>query len=308
MKRYPKISVLMPIYHEEKMLPGALESLLNSDYPDLEVIIGIDTKEDRTLDIAKRYAKNHKNILIDFSPVRRGATGAMDSMIKKAKGSIVLKFDADHRIGNPSKFFYNLARRFEDKGLGGLCIFGYGDIEDRKLLLEIERKINKSWAARGERVACVLVDLFKESKLPINKVPNFPIDVNAFRKSAVSGLDPNVVHDDALLAYKILEKSYKIDVAPDVLVVDFGHPTSFNRFLNQRVKGSVGWQDLSKKYNLDLKSYYLSLFGLFIRNIRKFSLKDDFAFTYWISVFVASMFISFFRKNRKPTEVWKKRT
>lgn len=307
MKTYPKISVLVPVYNEEKMLPGALESLLKCDYPNIEIIVGIDTKEDKTLYVAREYAKKHKNIFIDFSPVRRGATGAMDSMIKKAHGSIILKFDADHRIGNNSNFFYNLAKHFEDKTLGGLCIFGYGEVEDKKLLLKLKKQTNSSWFARGERVVCVLVDLFKKSKLPINKIPNYPIDVNCFRKSVISGLDPNVIHDDALLAYKILEKGYKIDVASDLIIIDFGHPTSLKRFFNQKIKGSVGWQDLSIKYKLDLKSYYLALFTIFLKNFVNFGIKDNLAFLYWVIVFVLSIISSFFKKNRKPTEVWKKR-
>ena len=44
--KYPKISVVVPIYNVESYLEKSLDSILNQDYPNLEIILIDDCSKD----------------------------------------------------------------------------------------------------------------------------------------------------------------------------------------------------------------------------------------------------------------------
>jgi cellulose synthase/poly-beta-1,6-N-acetylglucosamine synthase-like glycosyltransferase len=50
----PKVAVLIPAYNEEKVIARTVRSALNSDYPNLHVIVIDDGSKDRTLEVARR--------------------------------------------------------------------------------------------------------------------------------------------------------------------------------------------------------------------------------------------------------------
>ena len=305
--KHPKISVLIPAFNEEEMLEDTVRSILKSKYPHKEIIIGVDDGIDKTLEIAKKLKKRYKNVSFVFHPKRIGTTANMNSILKKAKGEIILKFDADMRIGNPQNFFFKIAKHFEDKNVGGIAIFGYKSVKDKKLKKEIEIK-KQNLITRGEYVAYELGDMFKKEALPLDKIPDFPIDIHCFRRSLIQKIDANIIHDDAFFAYKVLEKGYIIEDASDVIVIHFGTPKSIRGLSNTRIKGRVGWLELSEKYSLNLKKYYFNLFSLFLKNINKFKIIDIMAFLCWSSIFSISLLISCFKKNKASVDVWKKRT
>jgi glycosyltransferase involved in cell wall biosynthesis len=303
----PKISVLIPAFNEEENLREAVESLIKARYSNLEIIIGVDDGNDKTLEVAKELRLEHKNVSFIYHPKRIGTIANMDSILKRAKGEIALKFDADMRVGNPKNFFSNIAKHFENEVVGGIAIFGYKNVKDEKLKKEIEMK-KQNFITRGEYVAYELVDMFKKQILPLSKVPDFPIDIHCFRKSLIKSIDKDIIHDDAFFAYKVLEKGYAIENGSDVVIVHFGTPKSAIGLSNIRIKGKVGWNKISREYPLNTKKYYLNLFSIFLKNLKLFSIYDIIAFFFWLLVFSTSIVISKFNKNKPISIVWKKRT
>lgn len=55
MKTYPKVTIMIPTYNQEDYIGEAIESSLNQDYPNLEVIVSDDFSKDKTGIIAKKY-------------------------------------------------------------------------------------------------------------------------------------------------------------------------------------------------------------------------------------------------------------
>jgi cellulose synthase/poly-beta-1,6-N-acetylglucosamine synthase-like glycosyltransferase len=305
MKKLPKIFVLVPAFNEENNLTDAVESILRAKYPKKEIIIGVDDGNDRTLEIARELKKKYKIISIVHHKKRVGTTANMNSMLKKAKGEIILKFDSDMRVGNPKRFFYNIKKHFEDKNVGALVLW-YNKINDKKIRREVEKK-KENFLTRGEYAVYKLVNTFRMENLPINKIPTFPIDVRCFRKSLVKEIDNKIIHDDAFFAYKVLEKGYKVKGVTDIVLVHLGTPMSITGLFNTRIKGRIGWKELSKKYPIDLNKYYFSLFVIFLKNIRKFSLKDIAALFWWSLVSSASILLSHFKKDKTAKNIWKSR-
>ena len=60
----PKVSVLMPVYNEEKYISEAIESVLNQTFNDWELIIVNDGSTDNTQKIAEKYTKEDKRITL----------------------------------------------------------------------------------------------------------------------------------------------------------------------------------------------------------------------------------------------------
>jgi glycosyltransferase involved in cell wall biosynthesis len=92
------LSVVIPAYNEEfNLRTGVLDSvydyLSNTDY-NWEILFVDDGSTDRTLKIAKEFAKNHKDFFVLNEP-HRGKAGTVTAGMLKAKGEIILFTDTD---------------------------------------------------------------------------------------------------------------------------------------------------------------------------------------------------------------------
>lgn len=64
MLKYPKISVIIPVYNAEKYLPRCLESIINQTHENLEIICINDESKDNSLEILKEYASKDSRIIV----------------------------------------------------------------------------------------------------------------------------------------------------------------------------------------------------------------------------------------------------
>ena len=60
----PLLTVLMPVYNEEKFLKDSIGSILKQTYVDFELLILDDASTDNSLKIIKAYAKEDKRIKV----------------------------------------------------------------------------------------------------------------------------------------------------------------------------------------------------------------------------------------------------
>jgi len=60
----PKISILIPAYNSELYISEAIESAVNQDYDNLEIIAVDNCSTDRTYEILKNFASRHSNLRI----------------------------------------------------------------------------------------------------------------------------------------------------------------------------------------------------------------------------------------------------
>lgn len=83
---FPKISIITPSYNQGQFLERTILSILNQNYPNLELIVIDGGSKDKTLDIIKKYEK-----FIDYwvSEKDNGQTHALNKGFKKATGEIV---------------------------------------------------------------------------------------------------------------------------------------------------------------------------------------------------------------------------
>jgi len=95
----PKISILVPARNESRILSQTLESILNLDYPDFEVLVIDDHSEDNTFAIASDFAARDSRVRVMMSAELpsdwRGKSWALHHAALLAQGSWLLFTDAD---------------------------------------------------------------------------------------------------------------------------------------------------------------------------------------------------------------------
>ena len=92
---YPSLSVLVPAHNEEKVIARTIEGLMETDYPNKEIIVIDDGSKDRTLEISNTYKKQVKVLHKEHG----GKASALNHGLAYAKGEIVVIVDADTIIG-----------------------------------------------------------------------------------------------------------------------------------------------------------------------------------------------------------------
>ena len=93
----PKISVIVASYNYEKFLPETLDSLLAQTYDNFEVIVVDDGSSDRSVAVARKYAKKHANVHLyqHEGGVNRGLPATVKLGLSKATGEFVAFCESD---------------------------------------------------------------------------------------------------------------------------------------------------------------------------------------------------------------------
>ena len=117
------ISVICPIYNEEKYIGKCIDSILRQDYPkeDMEVLLVDGMSTDKTREIVLSYCADYPFIRLLDNP-RKIVPYAMNIGIQAAKGDIVIRLDA-HAI-YPDNYFSELVAKLYElhaDNVGAVC-------------------------------------------------------------------------------------------------------------------------------------------------------------------------------------------
>ena len=97
-KETPKVSIILPARNEENFIEKCLESLINQDYKNYEIVAIDDSSDDNTWKIIEKYSKNDKVIPIKANSKPDGWMGknwACMEGFRHASGELLLFTDAD---------------------------------------------------------------------------------------------------------------------------------------------------------------------------------------------------------------------
>jgi len=94
---YPLVSVVIPVYNGEKYLKKTIESVLNQNYQNFEVVVVDDASTDSSLEIINSFIKIHpqKIRLIQHSKNKGCPAATKNTGIKNAKGKYIAFIDQD---------------------------------------------------------------------------------------------------------------------------------------------------------------------------------------------------------------------
>ena len=114
----PKVSVLMSVHNEEKVIAAKIKALLDSDYPaeKLEIIIGSDASDDMTDKILSELNSTYAGLKVKYFACRTGKPSVINSLAREAGGGILIITDANVIPGKDT--IRLIVRNFADKKVG----------------------------------------------------------------------------------------------------------------------------------------------------------------------------------------------
>lgn len=119
----PSISVLITAWNREQYIGEAIDSILASDFQDFEVIVVDDMSEDKTVDIAAKYAKIDPRIRVYVNEQNLGDYPNRNKAASYARGKYIKYLDSDdilykHCLG----LMFESIEQFPEAGFGLCCV------------------------------------------------------------------------------------------------------------------------------------------------------------------------------------------
>ena len=91
----PKVSIVLPVYNEQKYLELAIRSIAEQSYKDYEFLITQNGSTDQSPEIIARWAKQDPRIKVEIVEVNRGYLDALNGGLNKAQGQYIARMDGD---------------------------------------------------------------------------------------------------------------------------------------------------------------------------------------------------------------------
>ena len=146
-----KISVILPVFNEEKYIKQTLDSLINQDFTDFEVIVVDDGSTDSTLQITEKTLKNSSLSYKIIHQENSGVSSARNKGIYHAEGEYIVFLDGDDylltnhltQLYNPDYDFtlIQLVKKENDK-ITTPHYYNFDEIATEEFIkLELEMKI-----------------------------------------------------------------------------------------------------------------------------------------------------------------------
>ncbi|WNO61672.1 glycosyltransferase [Rheinheimera sp. MMS21-TC3] len=168
------ISVYIPTHNRPVMLARAIQSVINQDYSNIEIIVVDDGSTAQNQSKAEKLCAQHPNIIYIKTAISGGACAARNLAINKASGDFITGLDDDDEfLPNRLSAFMDNWHKFTDLSL--LCT-GY------KFILPGGKVINSGQKAMA---------IGKQRILDINDVGNQVFTKTEYLK-AIAGFDPNL--------------------------------------------------------------------------------------------------------------------
>lgn len=125
-----KITVLMPVYNEEKYIAESIDSILNQSYENFEFLIINDRSTDKSIEIISNY--NDSRIRIINNKKKLGLSRSLNKGIKLANGQYIVRMDADD-ISLPERLTYQVEfmNRNPEIGICGTWIKTFGFLKEK---------------------------------------------------------------------------------------------------------------------------------------------------------------------------------
>jgi cellulose synthase/poly-beta-1,6-N-acetylglucosamine synthase-like glycosyltransferase/spore germination protein YaaH/peptidoglycan/xylan/chitin deacetylase (PgdA/CDA1 family) len=227
----PLVAVLIPAYNEEKVIERTIHGALDSDYPNLRVIVIDDGSKDRTLEIARRAfsAEEADGRVIILTKANGGKAEALNFGLEHiGQAEIFVGIDADTIIAPDA--IVRMVPHFLNPKVGAVA--GNAKVGNRVNL----------WT-RWQALEYITSQNFERRALnTMGAVSVVPGAIGAWRIAAVreaGGYHVDTVAEDADLTMALLRNGYRVEYE-DMALAFTEAPTTANALMRQRFRWSFG--------------------------------------------------------------------
>ena len=227
----PKVAVLIPAYNEEKVIERTVRAALNSNYPNLRVIVIDDGSKDRTLEVARNAfrAETASGKVLILGKKNSGKAEALNYGIEHiGDAELFVGIDADTIIAPDA--IARLVPHFINPRVA--AIVGIAKVGNRVNL----------WT-RWQALEYITSQNFERRALDVlGAVSVVPGAIGCWRVSAVreaGGYHIDTVAEDADLTMALLRRGYRVEYE-DLALAYTEAPTNANGLMRQRFRWSFG--------------------------------------------------------------------
>jgi len=286
-----KTSIIITAYKEPKTIGKAIQSILNNNLKDYEILVTAPDKE--TLDVARAYSKKNKCVKTCIDP-GEGKPFALNLAVAKAKGDILVLTDGDVYISDDALHY--LLQPFERKETGA-CSGNPVSIDSRKNMMGYWGYVLSS-VANERRIKAIELNrrFFCSGYL-------FAIRKNLFPK-----LKKEILSEDGFISHNVYEKGYKIAYAEKAKVF-IKYPTHFKDWIIQKKRSAGGYSQIKKMIGTEIRSFKKESSGAF--QVLKYI--HSFKELIWMkTLFLARIYLwlvihrDITIKNKSHKEIWKR--
>jgi cellulose synthase/poly-beta-1,6-N-acetylglucosamine synthase-like glycosyltransferase len=230
---FPPISIIIPAHNEEENIKDALESLVDSDYVDKEIIVVDDGSTDRTYEKVKIFSKKYPVKLIKGK--HEGKARAINLAMKAAKNDYLVIVDADTTVKRDT--LKNLLQPFQEDSVAAVASNTRINLT-RNIITwfqSLEYSISTAW-----NYIC-------------NKIGGLSVmsPVCAFRKDVIKeigGFRGDTAAEDYDICMIIKKAGYKIKMAPAAVAYNKA-PQTLSGWFKQRMRWEIGTSQVIKKHS-----------------------------------------------------------
>lgn len=245
----PFVSVVVPAFNEAKVIDRTINSLLASDYENLEIIVVDDGSTDATVAaVREKFGSNPRVVLL--TKENGGKAAALNYGWRKGRGEIIVALDADTIFTTTT--VGALVKRFADKRIGAVA--GNAKVGNR---LNIVTK----WQAL-EYVTSQNFDRRAFSSL--NCITVVPGSVGAWRRTILEetgGFSSDTLAEDQDLTIQVRKLGYKIGYEEDAIGLTEA-PDTMRGLAKQRFRWSYGTLQCMWKHKTALLNPKYGTLGL----------------------------------------------
>lgn len=226
------ITVGVPTYNEEKLIIKTINSILPQISKNDEIIVVASGCTDNTIPKIREIIKKDKRVKLIVEKERRGKSSAINIIIKKAKGDIIVQTDGDVILEKGAITF--LLPHFKDELIGA--------VSGNPIPIIPQTNLFYDWTLMSYR---------KIGEIREREVENKTFNVHlsgyllAFRKEALPNVPFAKGAVDAWMGKIIKDKGYRLTYEPRAKVF-VKAPLTVKDFLIQKARVRAGYQYLPK--------------------------------------------------------------
>lgn len=221
------VSIIIPAYNEEINAIRTIESLLASDYSQLEVVFVDDGSRDQTYTLVQKHFLAEPRVQV-LTKANGGKASALNYGIARAKGELLVCIDADTLL-LPNAIGL-LTAKLTDETVGAVA----GSVVVGN---------STQWLTRFQAIEYITSQNFdRRAYSVVNAITVIPGAIGAFRRSALlaaGGFTSDTLAEDCDLTIRILRAGYRVVCCNEAQALTEA-PESVSMFVKQRVRWSYG--------------------------------------------------------------------
>jgi cellulose synthase/poly-beta-1,6-N-acetylglucosamine synthase-like glycosyltransferase len=256
--KMPLVSIIVPAYNEEINAVRTIESLLNQDYPNMQVVFIDDGSKDSTFATVSDAFKDNPSVKV-FTKPNGGKASALNTGIEKADSEFVVCIDADTQLKQDA--VSQLMKKFNlgeslpngnnDEGIVG-AVAGNVKVGNEVNMITRWQSIEYITSQNFDRRAFDL----------LNCITVVPGAIGGFRKDAIikaGGFTTDTLAEDCDLTMRMHRIGYHVRNCNDAISYTEA-PETMKQFMKQRFRWSFGvmqcfWKHRDAAFNPRFKNF-----------------------------------------------------